>query len=195
MKKDFSQDDFLKILDKADRFTDWMYGEIKLFLKGDIFELGSGFGTYSKKVINDFPNNKIVLSDIDEGRINKLKELQSSNVSVSKIDISDRKDFEKIKASIDSAFALNVLEHIEDDISALNNVYDILSPGGTFVILVPAHRFLFNCIDKDAGHYRRYTKKSVSESISKTGFKIRKMFYFNIWLVPEWKYFKKPHDK
>ncbi len=176
----------LRILDKANSFTDWMYDEIKPYLKGNVFEVGSGQGTYSRKIINDFPKSRIVLSDIDENYVHRLNVLASKNVDVLNIDISLREDFKKIKFPIDSFFALNVLEHIEDDVHAMNNVYDVLSPGGKFVVLVPAHKFLYNCIDKGIGHHRRYTRKDLLDKVSRTKFKVEKLFYFNFLSIFGW---------
>ncbi|MBU4348148.1 class I SAM-dependent methyltransferase [Patescibacteria group bacterium] len=176
----------LEILEKADNFTNWLYEEIKPFLKGNIFEVGSGHGTYSRKIIKDFPDSKIVLSDIEKNCINELEKIKKSNVAVLQIDISRQEDFKKVDMPINSVFALNVLEHIEDDVQTMNNVYDALSPGGTFIILVPAHKFLFNCIDKSVGHYRRYVKKDISEKVFQTKFKIKTMFYFNFLSIFGW---------
>ena len=178
----------LLILDKAKNFTDWMYAEIKPYLEGNILEIGSGIGTYSEKIINDFKDNKIILSDIDSNFVKVLKERFTSkhNLIISKIDLTKLSDLEQIKSKINTVFALNVLEHIEDDVSALNNVYSKLEHGGKFVILVPAHKFLFNTIDKAVGHYRRYTKKDIVQKVSETKFKIKKMFYFNFVSMLAW---------
>ncbi|MFH0906094.1 MAG: class I SAM-dependent methyltransferase [archaeon] len=190
MAKNYSKqgDINLKILDKADNFTNWMYEQIKPYLQGNILEIGSGRGTYSNKIIRDFKNNNIFLSDIDIKYVNKLKTKykDNSNISVCKIDITSKKDLSKINGSVNSVFALNVLEHINNDVLAMNNIYDKLSKNGKFIILVPAHKFLYNCIDKKVGHYRRYTKKEMIEKIRKTKFKIKKIFYFNFLSVFAW---------
>lgn len=169
----------LEVLSRADNFTDWMYSEIKPFLKGNILEIGSGMGTYSKKIINDFRGSKIVLSDIDEGYINDLKKNENGDVSVLKINIENEQDFKNISIPVNSVFALNVLEHVQNDEQALKNIYRKLSPGGRLVILVPAHKFLFNEIDKGVDHFRRYSKKDILEKVSRTGFRLNKIFYFN----------------
>lgn len=177
----------LELVDKANNFTNFVYEQIKPFLKGTILEVGSGIGTYSKKIINDFPNNKIMLSDIDEEYVNQLKnKFTQSNVDVVKLDLMNKYDFGNINKSIDAAFALNVLEHVKDDVQALNNIYDVLSPGGLFIILVPAHKFLFNCIDESIGHYRRYNKREILKKLTHTKFKIRTLFYFNFLSLFGW---------
>lgn len=173
---------------KADKFTDWMYSEIKPYLKGAILEIGSGFGTYSKKVADDFKSNKKVFSDVSPQYLDKLKEdfRSGSNIMVTHLDLNKKNNANINENSFDSIFSLNVLEHIENDIAALNYIYDLLKPKGTLIILVPAHKFLFNCIDKYTGHYRRYSKKELLEKISKTQFTIKKTFYFNFLSILGW---------
>lgn len=175
-------------IDSAANFINWMYEEIRPYLSGNILELGSGIGTYSEKVIEDFKESTIVLSDIDETYVRNLKRRFGSNkkVIVKKIDLSKQADFEDLNVGIDSIFALNVLEHIEDDIMALNNIYRVLEPGGKLIILIPAHEFLFNCIDKAIGHYRRYSKKEIITKVKQTRFNIVKLFYFNFAAIPGW---------
>lgn len=176
----------LEILSRADNFTDWMYLEIKPFLKGNILEIGSGTGTYSKKIINDFIDKKIVLSDIDDDYIVDLKKYENDRVFVYKINFENEKDLKNINISIDSVVALNVLEHVRDDVRALKNIYNKLASGGRLVVLVPAHKFLFNSIDRGVDHYRRYSKKDLLEKISQTGFKIKKISYFNFLSIFGW---------
>ena len=178
----------LLTIESAEKFTHWMYEEIRPYLSGNILELGSGLGTYSEKVVADFKGSTIVLSDIDENFIHNLENRFQSNknVIVKYIDLNKRDDFEDINVSINSVFALNVLEHIADDIAALNNIYNVLEPGGQLIILVPAHKFLFNCIDTAIGHYRRYSKKEIINEVKQTKFKIIKMFYFNFAAIPGW---------
>ena len=59
----------------------------------------------------------------------------------------------------DSCVCLNVLEHIEDDRRALENMASVLTPSGVIVLLVPASNALYGPIDRNLGHFRRYTRK------------------------------------
>jgi SAM-dependent methyltransferase len=177
----------LDAIDQAPRFTDWMYQQIRPYLRGDIWEIGSGSGTYSKKIVRDFPEQRIVLSDIDEAACRTLRErFGAPRIAVESIDLEKNEDLEKIKIPIQSAFALNVLEHIADDVLALRNIHARLSAGGRFVLLVPAHTRLFNRIDRTLGHRRRYTKKELVEKIGKTPFRIERLYYFNSLAMAGW---------
>ena len=163
----------LDLLSKADKFSRWMFDEIKPFLGGKILEFGSGRATFSKLIMENFPQNKIVLSDIDIKYVDALKsKFPQENISVLRINLENTPDFTGI-SGVDSAFALNVMEHVENDVQALNNIYEMLNPGGRFIMLVPAHKFLFNCIDTCVDHYRRYNKGMALDKVKQTKFKVK----------------------
>ena len=164
------------------RFNDWMYQEILPSLHGDILEIGSGIGTFSEKLIKDFPHSSLTFTDISPTYIELLKKKFSSNknMSIYGLDLNERLDYERIGYNkFDSILAVNVLEHVENDEFAFAQLYNMLKEKGTLVVLVPAYKFLYNIIDKNIGHYRRYTKKELESKVRKTGFIIDKIFYFN----------------
>ncbi len=186
----YSQDgeQHLSVIDVSDNFTNWLYSEIEPFLQGDMLEVGSGLGTYSQKIVDKFSDNKIILSDVDSSYVQNLSKRFKglSNVYVNKLDLSNLSDFKRLPHKVDTIFALNVLEHIEDDVSVLNNAYDVLKSGGRFVILVPAHKFLFCNLDSAVGHFRRYTKKDFEKKVAETKFKVGTMFYFDSLAMLGW---------
>src|SRR6266513_1839882 len=103
----------------------------------------------------------------------------NNNISICKLDLNCKADYEKIGyEKFDSIIAINVLEHVEDDIFALQQLYKMLKSEGILIILVPCHKFLYNVIDTNVGHFRRYTKKDLELKIRKTRFSIERMFYF-----------------
>lgn len=178
----------LQILEESANFTEWMYSEIKPYLSGSILEVGSGIGTYAKKVAMDFKGNKIIASDVDSKNLQILKSTFEGNpdVSIIRLDISNKLETKNIGQKMDSIFCLNVLEHIKDDASAISNAYSLLNPGGKFTLLVPAYKFLFNSLDRTDGHFRRYTKKDITQKALNAGFKIKKISYFNSASIPSW---------
>lgn len=165
-----------------------MYEEIFHYLHGDILEVGSGLGIFSEKIINDFPQSSIHLTEISQTYISNLKKkFSNKNVTVSKLDLNSSEDYTKIGyGKFDSIFALNVFEHVERDEFALKQMYDMLKDGGNLIILVPCHKFLYNVIDKKVGHFRRYTKKELESKIKNTDFKIIKIRYFNMLGILGW---------
>jgi SAM-dependent methyltransferase len=88
-----------------------------------------------------------------------------------------------IPESIDAAGLFDVLEHVEDETGFLQRVHAALRPGGRLYLTVPARQLLWSSEDTAAGHYRRYSPKSLASPLERTGFGIE--FLTTIfWLLP-----------
>jgi SAM-dependent methyltransferase len=180
----------LDVISEADNFNDWMYNTIKQYCKGKTLEIGSGLGNISSYFIKD--NFNIFLSDIRDNYCDELKRKFSTNnnvIGIENIDLVDP-DFDTKYAqhlnSFDTVFALNVIEHIEDDTLAIKNCKKLLSKGGSLIILVPAYQKLYNAFDKALYHYRRYTSKQMENIFFENEITIRKSFYFNFLGIFGW---------
>lgn len=79
--------------------------------------------------------------------------------------------------SIDFAYSLNVLEHIEDDQEALNMLAKKLKSDGKLLIYVPAFPSLFSEMDHLVGHHRRYRKHGLTRIVTQAGFKVDRCTY------------------
>jgi SAM-dependent methyltransferase len=82
------------------------------------------------------------------------------------------------EAAIPAAGLFDVLEHIEDDVGTLTDIYRMLAPGGRIYLTVPAFQFLFSVDDRAAGHFRRYSGRSLVRALSQAGFTIEYQGYF-----------------
>lgn len=80
----------------------------------------------------------------------------------------------------DSCVCLNVIEHIGPDVDALAAMAAILQPGGTIILLAPAFEALYGPIDYQLGHYRRYTKRSLSAAARAAGLGVVRTRYLNL---------------
>jgi len=87
-----------------------------------------------------------------------------------------------IDGSIKQAMLLDVLEHIEDDNGFLSVIYKKLAPDGKIIITVPAFKCLWSSEDDDAGHFRRYKIKDLSQLAEKNGFIVEYKNYFMSFL-------------
>ena len=77
----------------------------------------------------------------------------------------------------DIVTALEVIEHIEDDLGALKQIHSLLSADGILMISVPAYMHLWSSVDLVSGHYRRYNKKTIKEVVERSGFRVIESFY------------------
>jgi len=81
-------------------------------------------------------------------------------------------------ATLGAAGLFDVLEHIEDDATALANIYRVLKPGGRLYLAVPAHQLLWSEEDVFAGHFRRYSLSALRRRVEKAGFTVEYGSYF-----------------
>jgi 2-polyprenyl-3-methyl-5-hydroxy-6-metoxy-1,4-benzoquinol methylase len=79
---------------------------------------------------------------------------------------------------------LDVLEHIDDDVASLRTIHDLLRPGGMLVLTVPACQWLWSPHDSVLHHYRRYSRKRLSQLLSATGMHVQRISYYTGFLFP-----------
>lgn len=72
----------------------------------------------------------------------------------------------------------DVVEHIADDLAFLKSIRMLLKPGGRLYVTVPAYSLLWSSEDVAAGHFRRYSLKSISRVLSDAGFEVEFASYF-----------------
>lgn len=73
-------------------------------------------------------------------------------------------------ARFDLVCAFEVLEHIEDDVAALDSWARRVRPGGWLLLSVPAHQSRYAAHDVLAGHFRRYERDELAALLEKAGF-------------------------
>jgi SAM-dependent methyltransferase len=117
-----------------------------------ILEIGSSSGFLLGDLRSAFPRATVIGSDVVPGSLNALARRQPDlpllHFDLTRCPLPD--------ASVDVAILLNVLEHIEDDGTAVRQLYRILRPGGLAVVEVPAGPELFDLYDELLLHHRRY---------------------------------------
>ena len=86
--------------------------------------------------------------------------------------------------SFDLVAALDVVEHLDDDVTSLRGLADLLRPEGRMLITVPAFAFLWSEHDVQHHHKRRYTKARLLRAVADAGLAPVAASYFNTWLFP-----------
>ena len=84
----------------------------------------------------------------------------------------------------DIVIAMDVLEHIQDDYSALKEWKNTLKPNGLLLISVPAFQHLWSNHDIFLGHHKRYNKKGLNELAESVGFQTVKIHYAFSFIYP-----------
>jgi SAM-dependent methyltransferase len=86
--------------------------------------------------------------------------------------------------TLDAILLLNVLEHLDDDLGALRQVWQALRPGGIAVIEVPAGPHLYDVYDRFLQHRRRYALAQVASLAEQAGFTVIERSHLGCFVYP-----------
>jgi SAM-dependent methyltransferase len=175
-----------EIMTEAKNYFRWQYDIVEPYLGTRVVEIGCGIGNFTD-LLKQRPLQILGL-DIDENCI------RAHNQRFGGLDRIEARQFDALGGDVreitpfaaDTIVCLNVLEHISDDVGALRSMYSILQPGGKACLIVPAFEALRGPIDEHLGHYRRYTKRSLSQAATLAGFGVHEIRYMNIVGMAGW---------
>ena len=88
--------------------------------------------------------------------------------------------------TFDTVVLLDVLEHIERDRDFLIRLRAVMKPDGKLILKVPAGRWLHGPMDDAVGHWRRYDKGSLRETIRAAELSPLEVSYFNMAAMFGW---------
>jgi 2-polyprenyl-3-methyl-5-hydroxy-6-metoxy-1,4-benzoquinol methylase len=173
-------------LAELDRYNYWVYEQIAEALGSRILEVGSGTGNITQFLCAN--GSQVMATDVVPGYCSILQKSfgEMPNVKIGKFDLTAKAPEEFIRQTFDTVVCLNVLEHVEDDHFALQQMREVLVPGGKLALLVPAHRVLYGEFDRAVGHYRRYEKSELTGRLKQAGFQVRKVKFFSCAAVLPW---------
>ncbi|MBF0452134.1 MAG: class I SAM-dependent methyltransferase [Candidatus Magnetomorum sp.] len=133
------------------------------------FTLDAGCGTGAYSIFLAERGHTVKAFDASPFAIRKLREYSGKGVNI-QAEINTVENFYSSE-QFDNILAIEVMEHIVSDRSAIKKYYSLLKAGGTMVISVPATPFLYSLSDQFSGHYRRYSYKNFRSLITSAGFK------------------------
>jgi SAM-dependent methyltransferase len=82
--------------------------------------------------------------------------------------------------TFDLVTALDVVEHLDDDLAGLREMRRVLRPGGRVLLFVPTFMFLWGLQDDVSNHRRRYRLPELRRVLEQAGFEIERTTYANI---------------
>lgn len=80
--------------------------------------------------------------------------------------------------------ALDVIEHVDDDLGLLRDLRRALRPGGHLLAAVPAYQALWSRHDEALGHRRRYDRGGLERVLRAAGFEVDRITYTNMFALP-----------
>jgi SAM-dependent methyltransferase len=145
-----------------------------------LLEVGCGTGFVLAHVQRTFPAIRLCGSEIYSEALPYAHDRLGDAVTLLQMD-ARAIPFEK---EFDVICALDVLEHIEDDESAISAMRKALVPGGGLLISVPQHPFLWSAADAYAHHKRRYRRKELLQKLCRQELEVVAMTSFMTSLLP-----------
>jgi glycosyltransferase involved in cell wall biosynthesis len=176
----------LQSVRRAKGFNRWMVSTFREFIGERVYEAGCGIGNFTELLLH---KQRLVCVDYDSFYVEMISRRfgHMENVRTLALDLSRPDPGVNIRReSLDTVISLNVIEHIEDDGSALRHFFDILAPGGHAIVLVPAHPRLFTACDRTLGHFRRYVPEELAGKFREAGFEVVSLKQFNRLGVLGW---------
>jgi ubiquinone/menaquinone biosynthesis C-methylase UbiE len=81
--------------------------------------------------------------------------------------------------AFDITTALDVIEHLDDDVAGLKEMYRVTRSGGYSLFFVPAFMWLWGVQDDISHHRIRYTRRQIVEHIERAGYQVERATYAN----------------
>ncbi len=132
----------------------------------NILDFGCGTGVLQEEFEKKF-NAKGFGIDVSKKAINYCKKR-----GLSRIKLFNGKKIPFKSGYFNLITAIDVLEHIEDDLGALSEIKRVLKKGGLAILLVPAHPILWSTRDTNLHHVRRYQVEELEGRCKLAGFKL-----------------------
>jgi len=143
--------------------------------RGHVLEVGAGIGQITEALLRQPAITRLTAVEPDASFCAKLR------ARLPKLDL-----IEGTVANLpsgqtwDAILSVNVLEHIEQDVEELTAYHALLQPsGGSLCLFVPARQEIYAPIDRDFGHFRRYSRSELLSKLRTAGFQSIHIRYYN----------------
>ena len=180
----------LEAMSFAVNYHRWILSIFEPYLGKRIVEVGAGTGSFSELLLERRLESLSLVEPstaMHQQLCRRMEELRPTVTVKTYNDV-----FENVAGQIrstaqpDSIIYVNVLEHIADDVNELKVINDTLGAGGRLFIFVPALSWLHGSMDRQLGHYRRYTRTEIEKKCVAAGFRVIVSRYFDVMGVLPW---------
>jgi SAM-dependent methyltransferase len=163
-----------EFMSRAPNYFAWQSRLVLPHVGCRVVEVGCGIGNFTGMLLD---RELVVAIDVEPACVGRLRERYPGRPNLHALVCDDIGTLARFAP--DSIVCLNVLEHVEDDAAMLRAMSSILQPGGAIVLLVPAFPALYGPIDRNLGHHRRYTRRSIASLSDQCGLRIQRSRYIN----------------
>lgn len=145
-----------------------------------VLDVGCSSGFFLEELAVQVPRAAVMGADYIEQPLRKLAN-QFKGIPLLQFDL---RHCPLPDASIDGIVCLNVLEHIDDHVAALANIFRLLKPGGIAHIEVPSGPRLYDPYDEVLMHHRRYRLGDLTALAKQTGFDVVRATHLGFFVFP-----------
>jgi SAM-dependent methyltransferase len=176
----------LEVFADTPRINRWIYSKLAPHIRGEVLEIGSGIGNLSGHIVDSA--TRVVLSDMEPHYLEALTRRFAGDdrVTVARYDLDGEVPPEIARRRFDAIVAVNVVEHIEDDRALVARLAGLLKPGGKLLIYVPACPLAYGSLDRALGHYRRYTRETLTALLAGAGLHFDPPRFMNFFGLLGW---------
>jgi SAM-dependent methyltransferase len=163
-------------LGEAVNYRNTLVREFAPALSGRVLEVGAGVGQMSV-LLKELPGvTELVAIEPDERFAERFRQTAPAARLV-----TGTVDAIGVDNAWNAIVSINVLEHIDDDRAELLRYRHLLAQRrGALCLFVPARPEIYAPIDKDFGHFRRYTRCELKGKLLEAGFRLVRLRYFNV---------------
>ncbi len=163
-------------LREAVNYRDALVRDFREYLHGSVLEVGAGVGQMTSELLKLKEIEKLVSIEPDAEFCARLH-AEFPSLELHQGTAGDL----QAATNWNAILSVNVLEHIERDAEELAIYHRLLKPaGGALCLFVPARPEIYAPIDRDFGHFRRYTRPELRKKLEDAGFRLVSFRYFNM---------------
>ena len=161
-------------------YNAWIHALLAPHVGRRVFDAGCGIGNLTRLLL---PGAELVVGyerrqdfcDIVRSELGAHPSLRIVQGDLNALDVTVF-----ARERIDTVVCVNVLEHIEDDVTLLVRFREMLTPGGRVLLFVPAHPWLYGAHDAADGHFRRYTRQALHDAMINAGLNVERLRWVNL---------------
>jgi len=169
----------LQRMSRLRRYNGWLWKKVSPYIGKRVLEVGAGTGNMTRFLA---ARDSVVATDINPAYLAELRTRFEGlpHVRICPLDLTSNGPYPELGSDFDTIVCLNVLEHLADDAGALRRMYDLLSPAGHLLLVVPSMPSLYGEIDRSIGHHRRYECHELRRKLEAAGFSVERVAPFNM---------------
>jgi ubiquinone/menaquinone biosynthesis C-methylase UbiE len=162
-------------LAEAKNYRRALIEEFRRELRGEVIEAGAGIGQITEALLGIPEVRRVVAVEPDAGFCRQFR-ARLPTMELIEGTVADL----PTGTACEAILCINVLEHIREDTAEMARFAELLKARrGALCLFVPARPEIYAPIDKDFGHFRRYTRPELRKKLIEAGFAIERLHYFN----------------